>query len=147
MAEYEKTIQSLENTLAEIRASLAQTESTLLEKESKLAYAESINQQLNARVAKLSQREASTADYVRKLESRLDEHEAQAAGLDQIETETIAELRSENQHLRDNEQSSEAYLAVLEENLTEADADIEFWKREVDRLEKVVERQRGLRKL
>ena len=102
---------------------------------------------MNARITKLSQRETSTADYVRKLESRLDEQEAQAAGADLVETETIVELRSENQRLRDNEQSSEAYLAVLEENLAEADADIEFWKREVDRLEKVVERQRGLRKL
>jgi hypothetical protein len=95
----------------------------------------------------LSQRETATADYVRKLELRLDEKEAQAAGASQAETELITELRSENQRLRDNEQSSEAYLAVLEENLAEADADIEFWKREVDRLERVVERQRGLRKL
>jgi hypothetical protein len=95
----------------------------------------------------LSQRETSTADYVRKLEARLDEKDAQTTGASQVETETIAELRSENQKLRDNEQSSEAYLAVLEENLAEADADIEFWKREVDRLERVVERQRGLRKL
>ena len=133
--------------MAEVRASLSQTESTLLEKESKLAYAESINQQLNARVNKLTQRETTTADYVRKLEARLDEKEAQEAGASQIETETIAELRVENQRLREHEQSSEAYLAVLEENLAEADADIEFWKREVDRLEKVVERQRGLRKL
>lgn len=119
----------------------------MLEKESKLAYAESVNQQLNARVSKLSQREATTADYVRKLELRLDEKDAQAAGASQAETELIVELRSENQRLRDNEQSSEAYLAVLEENLAEADADIDFWKREVDRLERVVERQRGLKKL
>lgn len=145
--EYEKTIQSLENTLAEVRASLAQTESSLLEKESKLAYAESINQQLNARVSKLTQREANTAEYVRKLETRLDEKEAEASGASQLETETIQELRIDNARLRDHEQSSEAYLAVLEENLAEADADIEFWKREVDRLERVVERQRGLRKL
>jgi chromosome segregation ATPase len=145
--EYEKTIQSLENTLAEVRASLSQTESTLLEKESKLAYAESINQQLNARVSKLSQRESQTAEYVRKLETRLDEKDAQAAGASQIETETISELRVENAKLREEGHSSEAYLAVLEENLAEADADIEFWKREVDRLERVVERQRGLRKL
>ena len=119
----------------------------MLEKEGKLAFAESINQQLTARVSKLTQREASNADYVRKLESRLDEKDAQAAGADQVETKVISELRTENQRLRDHEQSSEAYLAVLEENLAEADADIEFWKREVDRLEKVVERQRGLKKL
>ena len=56
-------------------------------------------------------------------------------------------MRTENARLREHEQSSEAYLAVLEENLAEADADMEFWKREVDRLERVVERQRGLRKL
>jgi hypothetical protein len=56
-------------------------------------------------------------------------------------------LRVENARLREHEQSSEAYLAVLEENLAEADADMEFWKREVDRLGRVVERQRGLRKL
>jgi len=147
MTEYEKTIQSLENTLAEVRASLLQTENALLEKESKLAYAESINQQLTARVSKLSQREAQTADYVRKLETRLDEKDAQAADASQVEEDVIAELRIENARLRDNEQSSEAYLAVLEENLAEADTDIEFWKREVDRLERVVERQRGLRKL
>jgi hypothetical protein len=145
--EYEKTIQSLENTLAEVRASLSQTENALLEKESKLAFAESINQQLNARVSKLTQREAETSDYLRKLETRLDEKDAQAADRDQVEAEIIAELRIENARLRDHEQSSEAYLAVLEENLAEADTDIEFWKREVDRLERVVERQRGLKKL
>jgi len=133
--------------LAEVRASLSQAETTLLEKESKLAYAESINQQLTARVSKLTHRESSTAEYVRKLESRLDEKEAQSQGADPLDAETIAELRLENQRMRDNEQSAEAYLAVLEENLAEADADIEFWKREVDRLERVVERQRGLRKL
>ena len=133
--------------MAEVRASLSQAETTLLEKESKLAYAESINQQLTARVTKLTHRESSTAEYVRRLESRLDEKEAQSHGADPVDAETIAELRLENQRMRDNEQSAEAYLAVMEENLAEADADIEFWKREVDRLERVVERQRGLRKL
>jgi chromosome segregation ATPase len=146
LAEYEKTIQSLENTLAEIRASLAQTESTLLEKESKLAYAESINQQLHARISKLSEREASNSEYIRKLETRIDENEAQI-GASQEDLELVAELRIENQRLREHEHSSEAYLAVMEENLAEADADIEFWKREVDRLQKIVERQRGLAKL
>jgi hypothetical protein len=132
--------------LAEIRASLAQTESTLLEKESKLAYAESINQQLHARISKLSEREASNSEYIRKLETRIDENEAQI-GASQEDLELVAELRVENQRLREHEHSSEAYLAVMEENLAEADADIEFWKREVDRLQKIVERQRGLAKL
>ena len=133
--------------MAEVRASLSQAETTLLEKESKLAYAESINQQLTARVTKLTTRESSTAEYVRKLETRLDEKDSQTQGADPADAETIAELRFENQRFRENEHSAEAYLAVLEENLAEADADIEFWKREVDRLERVVERQRGLRKL
>jgi kinesin family protein 4/21/27 len=48
--EYEKTIQSLKQSLSSTRATFASTETSLLEKESKCAYTETINTQLYARL-------------------------------------------------------------------------------------------------
>ncbi|KAI4256556.1 MAG: hypothetical protein L6R42_006152 [Xanthoria sp. 1 TBL-2021] len=141
--EYEKTIQSLESSLAKTRSSLATTESNLLERETKCAYAETVNQQLQSRLQKLTDREASTEQYLHDLEAKLDGH---SSG-EERNSAVIIELRKEIARVRENEASCEDYIATLEERLAESDQDMELMQREVDRLEHVVERQRSLGKL
>lgn len=141
--EYEKTIESLEHSLSSTRTTLSTTETTLLERETKCAYVETINGQLQSRLQKLIDREASTENYLHDLESKLDGH---TSGEEKNAT-IILELRKEIARIRENEASCEDYISTLEERLAEADQDAELMQREVDRLEQVVERQRSLGKL
>ena len=141
--EYEKTIQSLETSLSNTRSTLATTESTLLEKENRCAYVETLNQQLQSRVQKLMDREASNEQYLHNLEAKLD---GQASG-DEKSSALVAELRKEIARIRENEAQCEDYISTLEERLAEADQDLELKQRELDRMEHVIERQRSLGKL
>ncbi|KAG7117074.1 Kinesin-like protein KIF21B like [Verticillium longisporum] len=141
--EYEKTIQSLEQSLSSTRGTLSSTETNLLEKETKCAYVETINTQLQARLQKLMDREASTENYLHDLEAKLDGH---TSGEEKNAT-IIIELRKEISRVRENEASCEDYISTLEERLAEADQDAELMQREIDRLEQVIERQRSLGKL
>lgn len=141
--EYEKTIQTLEQSLSSTRTTLSNTEASLLEKESKFAYVETINTQLQARLQKLMDREASTENYLHDLEAKLDGH---TSGEEKNAT-IILELRKEISRVRENEAACEDYISTLEERLAEADQDAELMQREIDRLEQVIERQRSLGKL
>ncbi|KAI0112763.1 kinesin-domain-containing protein [Hypoxylon sp. NC0597] len=131
--EYEKTIQSLEQSLTSTRATLSNTETNLLEKETKCAYIETINAQLQARLQKVMDREAT----------KLDGH---TSGEEKNAT-IVLELRKEIARIRENEAACEDYISTLEERLAEADQDQELMQREIDRLEQVIERQRSLGKL
>jgi len=141
--EYEKTIQTLEQSLSSTRTTLSNTEASLLEKETKYAYVETINTQLQARLQKLMDREASTENYLHDLEAKLDGH---TSGEEKNAT-IILELRKEIARVRENEAACEDYISTLEERLAEADQDAELMQREIDRLEQVIERQRSLGKL
>ncbi|OTA53337.1 hypothetical protein K449DRAFT_221524 [Hypoxylon sp. EC38] len=141
--EYEKTIQSLEQSLTSTRATLSNTETNLLEKETKCAYIETINAQLQARLQKVMDREASTESYLHDLEAKLDGH---TSGEEKNAT-IVLELRKEIARIRENEAACEDYISTLEERLAEADQDQELMQREIDRLEQVIERQRSLGKL
>lgn len=141
--EYEKTIQSLETNLSTTRGSLSNTESSLLERETKCAYVETMNQQLNARVQKLMDRESNTEQYLHDLESRLEDQSSGGEKNDAI----ISELRKEIARIRESETNAEDYICTLEERLAECDQDMEIMQREVERLEHLVERQRSLGKL
>lgn len=141
--EYEKTIQSLEQSLSSTRTSLSNTETNLLEKETKCAYVETINSQLQSRLQKLTDREASTESYLHDLEAKLDGH---TSGEEKNST-IIVELRKEISRIRENEAACEDYISTLEERLAEADQDAELMQREIERLEQVIERQRSLGKL
>lgn len=141
--EYEETIRSLEASLSSTRATLSNTETQLLERETKLAYVETVNTQLQVRVQKLMDREASTENYLQDLEIKLDNH----TNGDEKNSAIVNELRKEISRIRENEASCEDYITTLEERLAEADADQEAMKREIERLEHVVERQRSLGQL
>ncbi|KAF8864802.1 putative chromosome-associated kinesin KIF4B [Acephala macrosclerotiorum] len=141
--EYEKTIQTLEQSLSSTRSSLSNCETVLLEKETKCAYIETMNNQLQARLQKLIDREASTENYLYDLEAKLDGH---TSG-EEKNSAIVMELRKEIARVRENEAACEDYISTLEERLAEADQDAELMQREIDRLEHVVERQRSLGKL
>ncbi|XMA17181.1 hypothetical protein WAI453_009972 [Rhynchosporium graminicola] len=141
--EYEKTIQTLEQSLSSTRGSLSNTETILLEKENKCAYVETVNSQLQARLQKLIDRESSTENYLHDLEAKLDGH---TSG-EEKNSAIVLELRKEIARVRENEAACEDYISTLEERLAEADQDAELMQREIDRLEHVVERQRSLGKL
>ncbi|KAL6693430.1 kinesin-like protein [Trichoderma pleuroticola] len=141
--EYEKTIQTLEQSLSKTRTTLSNTETNLLEKETKCAYVETINSQLQSRIQKLMDREASTESYLHDLEAKLDGH---STG-EEKNSAIIVELRKEISRIRENESASEDYISTLEERLAEADQDAELMQREIERLEQVIERQRSLGKL
>lgn len=141
--EYETTIQSLETSLSNTRSTLATTESTLLEKENRCASVESLNQQLQARMQKLTEWDAHNQQYLHNLEAKLD---GQSSG-DEKSAAVILELRKEIARIRENEAQCEEYISTLEERLAEADQDMELKQRELDRLEHVIERQRSLGKL
>nr|POE51902.1 isoform 2 of kinesin-like protein kif21b [Quercus suber] len=143
LAEYERTIQSLEASLSTTRSSLSSTESTLMEKDTRIAYMGTIQQQLQARVQKFMDREASNEAYLRELENQVEgtvSGEEQAAG-------SIAELRKELARVRESESGAEEYISTLEERLADAEADQESMQREIERLESVVERQRSIGRL
>ena len=141
--EYEETIRSLEGSLSTTRASLGATESALLEKETKCAYAETLHAQLQARLQKLLDRETRTEQYLHELEARAN---GRAAG-EERGAAVLAESRKEIARLREGEGAAEEYIATLEERLAEADQDAELMRRELARLEHVVERQRSVGKL
>ncbi|CCU74411.1 kinesin family protein [Blumeria hordei DH14] len=141
--EYEQTIQSLEQSLSGTRSSLSNTETELLEKETKCAYLETLNQQLQARLQKLMDRESSTENYLHGLEAKLDSHNSG----EEKNSALMTELRKEIARVREKEATCEDYISSLEEKLAEADQDTELMQREIDRLEHVVERQRSLGKL
>ncbi|KAH9234775.1 hypothetical protein K456DRAFT_1713275 [Colletotrichum gloeosporioides 23] len=107
--EYEKTIQTLEQSLSSTRGTLSNTEANLLEKETKCTYIETINTQLQARLQKLMDREASTENYLHDLENKLDGH---TSGEEKNAT-IIVELRKEISRLRENEASCEDYIVRL----------------------------------
>ena len=140
---YEETIEGLESSLSKTRSSLSTTESSLRERESKCAYAETVNQQLQSRVQKMIDREASTEQYLHDLEARLD---GQASG-EEKSSAVVIDLRKEIARIRENEASCEEYISTLEERLAESNQDMDLMQREVDRLEHVVERQRSIGKL
>ncbi|KAJ5719313.1 hypothetical protein N7493_007768 [Penicillium malachiteum] len=138
--EYEKTIQSLEASLSDTRSSLATSESTLLERETKCTYVETVNAQLQSRLQKLLDREASNETYLHELESKLDG----ASTGEEKHAAMLVELRKELSRARENEASCEEYISTLEDRLAESDQDMELMQREVIRLEHVIHRQRGL---
>lgn len=141
--EYEKTIQSLEGSLSNTRSHLSSSESTLMERESKIAYMESITQQLQTRLHKMSERESNNDAYLHNLETQI----AGATTSEEKSSTLVSSLRKELGRAKDNQTSSEDYISTLEERLAEAEQDQEIMQRELDRLEHVIERQRSIGRL
>ncbi|KAF2869914.1 hypothetical protein BDV95DRAFT_91006 [Massariosphaeria phaeospora] len=143
IVEYERTIETLNHALSNSRSSLSTNESELLEKETRIAFLESQSHQLQARIQKAVDREASNEEYVKTLEAQVD---SSASGIERNDT-TITDLREKLQRTRENEASCEDYISTLEERLAENEQEAELMQREIERLKHVVERQRSIGKL
>lgn len=141
--EYEKTIQSLEATLSNTRSNLSTSESSLLEREAKIVYMEAVTQQLQVRIQKSMDREASSEHYLRDLEARL---EGVSSGEEKL-LFIIQDLRKKLARIRESESNVEEYISTLEERLAEAEQDTDVMQREIGRLEHVIERQRTISKM
>jgi chromosome segregation ATPase len=141
--EYEKTIQALESSLSNTRTSLSISESDLMEKETRIAILESQNHQMQVRIQKAVDRDASNEEYVKSLEHQID---SSANGIEKNDS-TISDLRDKLQKARENESSCEEYISTLEERLAENEQEVEIMTREIERLKHVVERQRSIGKL
>ncbi|XPS74971.1 hypothetical protein M3J09_007083 [Ascochyta lentis] len=141
--EYEKTIQALESSLSNTRTSMSGQESDLLEREARISLLESQNHQLQARIQKALERDASNEEYVKSLERQID---SSVSGIERTDT-TISDLREKLQKARENETSCEEYISTLEERLAENEQEVEVMTREIERLKHVVERQRSIGKL
>jgi len=141
--EYEKTIQSLENSLINTRSSLSNSESSLMERETHIAHMENVAQQLQARIHRMSEREANTEAYLKDLESQLEG----ANSSEENSSSLVLNLRKELNRAKESQSSSEEYISTLEERLAEAEQDHDILKRELERLEQVVERQRSVGRL
>lgn len=141
--EYEKTIQALEASLSNTRTSMSGQESDLLEREARISLLESQNHQLQSRIQKAIERDASNEEYVKTLERQIDDS---VSGVERTDT-TISDLREKLQKARENESSCEEYISTLEERLAENEQEVEVMTREIERLKHVVERQRSIGKL
>ncbi|KAF2632241.1 kinesin [Macroventuria anomochaeta] len=141
--EYEKTIQTLESSLSNTRTSMSGQESELLEREARISLLESQNHQLQTRIQKAVERDASNEEYVKSLERQID---SSASGVERTDT-TISDLREKLQKARENESSCEEYISTLEERLAENEQEVEVMTREIERLKHVVGRQRSIGKL
>lgn len=141
--EYEKTIQALESSLSNTRTSMSGQESELLEREARISLLESHNHQLQTRLQKAVERDASNEEYVKSLERQIDNS---VSGVERTDG-TISDLREKLQKARENESSSEEYISTLEERLAENEQEVEVMTREIERLKHVVERQRSIGKL
>lgn len=141
--EYEKTIQALESSLSNTRTSMSGQESELLEREARISLLESQNHQLQTRIQKAVERDASNEEYVKSLERQID---SSVSGNEKTDT-TISDLREKLQKARENESSCEEYISTLEERLAENEQEVEVMTREIERLKHVVERQRSIGKL
>ncbi|TKX22591.1 kinesin motor domain-containing protein 4 [Elsinoe australis] len=138
--EYEKTIQSLESSLSNTRSSLSTTESALNEKESKIAYLEAAAAQSQKRIKKMMDRETHTEQYLQELEGQLEG----VASSEESTAALIQGLRKELARAKENQSSTENYIAGLEERLAEAEQDSDIMKRDLERLEQLVDRQRSI---
>ncbi|KAF2222216.1 hypothetical protein BDZ85DRAFT_289819 [Elsinoe ampelina] len=138
--EYEKTIQSLETSLYNTRSSLSTSESALNERESRIAYLEAAAAQSQNRIKKMMDRELHTEQYLQELEGQLEG----VASSEESTAALISGLRKELSRAKDNQSSTEDYIAGLEERLAEAEQDQDMMKRDLQRLEQLVDRQRSI---
>jgi len=115
----------------------------LLERENRIAYIENVAQQLQVRINKMSEREANSEVYLRDLENQLEG----ANSSEENSSSLVSNLRKELNRAKESQSSSEEYISTLEERLAEAEQDHEILKRELERLEQVVERQRSIGRL
>ncbi|GAA6029356.1 hypothetical protein JCM8097_003635 [Rhodosporidiobolus ruineniae] len=142
--EYERSLSALESQLALTRAALGHSEDEMrdlgarVDEEVKANEANSqLIDELRTRVAKLSEREATTEAYVKDLELKLkDVDEAgDAHGV------AVSDLRKELTRSREQAETTELYIKELEARLAKSDDANAQLKRSIEVLERELERR------
>ncbi|GAA5848159.1 hypothetical protein JCM8547_004426 [Rhodosporidiobolus lusitaniae] len=137
--EYERSLSALESQLSLTRAALGHSEEEMRELEARVEEEVRTNEtnsqlvdELRLRIAKLSEREATTEAYVRDLELKLkDVDEAgDAHGL------AVSDLRKEIQRNREQAETTEGYIKDLEARLAAADESNAALKLRIEVLER-----------
>ncbi|GAM90066.1 hypothetical protein ANO11243_081060 [Dothideomycetidae sp. 11243] len=138
--EYEKTIQTLESSLSNTRSTLSNTENTLMERDSRIAYLEAAAEQSQNRLRKMVDRERNTEKYLQELEGKFES----VASSEESTASLVSSLRKELGRAKDTQSGTEDYVAALEQRLVDAEQDHSMMKRELERLEQVIVRQRTI---
>ncbi|GBC09297.1 hypothetical protein RclHR1_08750006 [Rhizophagus clarus] len=128
--EYEKSLTSLESQLALSHAAANHTETIMQE----------INEQntnLKGKIASLSQRETVNEQYIKELESRLENY-TKEQNKDQ---EKINELKNHIAQLKTNGTNNQSYITELETRLASSDQQVTKFEQTVEKLEKKLQQR------
>ncbi|KAG0147379.1 hypothetical protein CROQUDRAFT_656109 [Cronartium quercuum f. sp. fusiforme G11] len=147
--EYEKSITALESQLALTKAALVHAEGSMKEQEEKLSSEAAANEasanairELEARLGRLAEREATNETYIKDLEEKL----RVVSEADESAAAVVVELRREVAKLKETEAKSETYIKDLEAKLSKDEgasavlrARVEAAEAELVRKEELVE--------
>ncbi|GAA5920854.1 hypothetical protein JCM1841_002353 [Sporobolomyces salmonicolor] len=142
--EYERSLSALESQLSLTKAALGHSEDEMRDLEARIdeeVKANEVNSQLidelRVRVAKLSEREATTEAYVRDLEAKLKDVD----DADETHGLAVSDLRKELTRSREQAETTELYIKELEARLAKTDESNASLRRQIEVLERDVERR------
>ncbi|GAA5911113.1 uncharacterized protein JCM6883_004273 [Sporobolomyces salmoneus] len=142
--EYERSLSALESQLSLTRAALGHSEDEMRDLEARIedetrahdASAQLV-EELRIRVAKLSEREATTEAYVRDLEAKLKE----VNDADESTGNAVTDLRKELSRNREQSETTELYIKELEARLAKSDESNHALQAQLQVLERDIERR------
>ncbi|GAA6019601.1 hypothetical protein JCM11491_002819 [Sporobolomyces phaffii] len=142
--EYERSLSALESQLSLTRAALGHSEDEMRDLEARVEEELRANEasshlveELRIRVAKLSEREATTEAYVRDLEAKLKEVD----DADESTGHAVSDLRKELSRNREQSETTEMYIKELEARLAKSDESNHALQAQLEVLERDVQRR------
>ena len=141
---YDKSISALESQLSLTKAALFHSEELIRESEQELETQVTTTQntqaqvdELNNKLARLSERESKTETYIEDLESRLkgttEKHEQTLA--------VLGDLRKELSRHREIGEQTEIYVKELEQRLSQNDENVKLQRSKIESLERDIVRR------
>ncbi|GAA5990939.1 hypothetical protein JCM5350_008285 [Sporobolomyces pararoseus] len=142
--EYERSLSALESQLSLTRAALGHSEDEMRDLEARIEEELRANEassqlveELRIRVAKLSEREATTEAYVRDLEAKLKEVD----DADESTGNAVSDLRKELSRNREQSETTELYIKELEARLAKSDESNHALQAQLEVLERDIQRR------
>ncbi|GAA5830293.1 hypothetical protein JCM3766R1_002857 [Sporobolomyces carnicolor] len=142
--EYERSLSALESQLSLTRAALGHSEDEMRDLEARIEEelraneaSEQLVEELRVRVAKLSEREATTEAYVRDLEAKLKEVD----DADESTGNAVTDLRKELSRSREQSETTELYIKELEARLAKSDESNHALQGQLEVLERDIQRR------
>lgn len=144
--EYERSISALESQLSLTKAALSHQEDEMLDLERRVEEEVRANEasvlligELKSRVARIGEREATTEAYVRDLESKLKDYD----DLDASHGTAVSDMRKEITKNREHAEETEKYIKELEVRHSKSENLATSLKRQIEVLERDLERREG----